>query len=59
MTPDPSPFAPLPLRVEARARIREVVRDEARRARVRLAEGALHAGFAVGALAWAAAAAFA
>jgi len=47
-----------PLPTETRARLRAVVREEARRVRVGLAEASLHAGFAVGALVWAAVAAF-
>jgi hypothetical protein len=47
---------PIPLRPEAERRIRGVVRAEARRARVALAEAALHGGFAVGAVIWALAA---
>lgn len=49
---------PLPLRPEAEPRIRAVVRAEARRARVALAEAALHGGFALGAVIWALAAVF-
>lgn len=47
---------PIPLRPEAERRIRGVVRAEARRARLALAEAALHGTFAVGAVVWALAA---
>lgn len=58
MTPEADrPLAPLPLAPEARVRIRATLRAQARQLRLRLAEGALHAGFALGALAWAAVAA--
>ena len=46
---------PQPLSPQATQRIRDRVRAEARRMRVSLAESAVHVGFAVGALAWAAA----
>ncbi len=57
MIPDPElPIAPLLPPAAVHARIRDAVRAEARRARIRVAEGVLHAGFALGALAWAVAA---
>lgn len=46
-----------PLAPEVTLRIRQRVREEARRVRVSLAEAALHTGFAVGAVVWAMAAA--
>lgn len=52
-------LAPLPLRPDADRRIRAAVRAEARRARVALAEAALHGGFALGAVLWALSAVFA
>ncbi len=54
MTPESLP--PLPLEPAALARIRTAVRAAARRGRARLAEGAIHAGFALGAVGWALAA---
>jgi hypothetical protein len=44
---------PIPLASAADVRIRAVVREEARRARIRAAELALHGGFAIGAVIWA------
>jgi hypothetical protein len=49
---------PVPLSPEAERRIRAVVRAEARRVRVTVAEAALHGGFALGAVIWALAAVF-
>ncbi|MFZ5482365.1 MAG: hypothetical protein ACOZNI_36725 [Myxococcota bacterium] len=49
---------PIPLRPDAERRVREVVRHEARLARLPLAEAALHGGFALGAVVWALAAVF-
>ncbi len=49
---------PIPLAPDAERRIRAVVRNEARLARVALAEAALHGGFALGAVVWALAAVF-
>lgn len=49
---------PIPLRPAAEQRIRAVVRHEARRARLALAEAALHGGFALGAVVWALSAVF-
>lgn len=44
---------PIPLSPEANRRIRRVVRHEARRTRMALAEAALHGGFALGTAVWA------
>jgi len=52
---DPT-LEPIPLRAAAEVRIRAVVRQEARRTRLALAEAALHGGFALGAIVWALAA---
>lgn len=49
---------PIPLSPDAERRIRAVVRAEARRARLLLAEAALHGGFALGAVVWALGAVF-
>lgn len=49
---------PIPLSPEADRRIRAVVRNEARRARLALAEAALHGGFAFAAVVWALSAVF-
>lgn len=49
---------PIPLSPEADRRIRAVVRAEARRARLALAEAALHGTFALGAVLWAVTAVF-
>lgn len=46
-----------PMSPSTTLRIRQRVRDEARRMRVSLAEAALHGGFALGAVVWAVAAA--
>lgn len=48
---------PRPLSPQSTFRIRQRVRDEARRLRVSIAEAALHGGFALGAVVWAVAAA--
>ena len=50
-------LASRPMSPESTLRIRQRVRNEARRLRVSLAEAALHGGFAVGAVVWAVAAA--
>ena len=47
---------PIPLAPDAERRIRAVVRHEARRARLAMAEAALHGAFALGAVLWALAA---
>ncbi len=47
---------PIPLAPEAERRIRTAIRHEARRARLALAEAALHGTFALGAVVWALAA---
>ena len=44
---------PVPLAPAVDRRIRSVVRHEARRARLALAEAAVHGGFAIGAVVWA------
>lgn len=49
---------PIPLSPQADRRIRGVVRDEARRARLAVAEVALHGGFAFAAVVWALSAVF-
>lgn len=60
MTPDPlPPLPPIALSEGAMQRIRIRTRAEARRVRVAAAEAAVHGAFAIGALAWAAAALFA
>lgn len=53
---DESPLPALPLSAAATLRLRQRVRQEARRVRVSLTEAALHGGFALGAVAWALAA---
>lgn len=57
MTPESLP--PVPLSDDALQRIRARTRQEARRIRVAAAEAALHGGFALGALVWAASSLFA
>ncbi len=47
---------PIPLAPDAERRIRGVIRHEARRARLAMAEAALHGTFALGAVLWALAA---
>ncbi len=60
MTPDSlPPLPPIALSEGAMQRIRTRTRAEARRVRLAAAEAAVHGAFAIGALAWAAAALFA
>lgn len=53
MNDDELRLPPIPLDAPAAARVRAVVRHEARQARLRMAEAALHGGFAIAATIWA------